>query len=465
MSSVNRIIVEHGTVITMNPDNDVIEDGRIVIEDDRIIWVGPSSEPIEKILPAEEPEPATTLNARGKLIIPGLINAHTHNIYYLMRGLGMEFELLGWLNRAMWPCLGEMNSEEAYVGALLGYAENIKNGNTSVIDNFYMSRFNKSNTDSIARAACESGMRVGLARGYHDLPGMIPSEFIEGPEEVVEEYERLINAWHGKGEGKLSIWLSPVNLLYSSEKSIRTLKTLADKYGLGFHTHVAEAKREVEITKERFGVGYIEVLDRLGIVGSRFHAAHAVWLSDHEIDILAKRGATVIHNPVTNMLLASGIAPVSEMIAKGVNVALGTDSPNNSQDMIEVMKVTMLLQRVNLLDSQVMSPSMVLKMATLAGASAMGLKESVGSLESGKLADIVIVNSDVIHNLPVYDHITNLVLSGKCSDVETVIIGGEVVMENRVLKTIDEAALIKEVKQVAKGLSKRSLGKAAQTRS
>lgn len=441
----------------MNPNNDIIEDSRIVIEDGRIIWIGSSSEPIEKTLPTEEPEYTKTLNAQGKIIIPGLINAHTHNVYYLMRGLGMKFELLGWLNKAMWPCLGEMNSEEAYIGALLGYAENIKNGNTCVIDNFYMSRVNKLNADSIAKAACESRMRVGLVRGYHDLPGMIPSEFIEPPEEVAEEYERLIGAWHGKNEGKVSVWLSPVNLLYSSEKSIQVLKTLADKHSLGFHTHVAEAKREVEIIKERFGMGYIEVLDRFGIIGPRFHAAHAVWLSDREIDILAERGATVIHNPASNMLLASGIAPVSKMIARGVNVALGTDSPNNSQDMIESMKLAMLLQRVRLLDSQAMSPSTVLKMATLAGARAMGLGGSLGSIEPGKLADIVIVNSDVIHNLPVYDYVTNLVLSGKCSDAETVIIGGEVVMENRVLKTIDEAALIKEVKRVARDLSRRAL--------
>ncbi|HHY37682.1 MAG TPA: amidohydrolase [Clostridia bacterium] len=459
MGSAKRIIIEHGTAITMNSNNDVIDDSRIVIEDDRIVSIGACSEPVGNALPAEELEHAKTLNARGKLIIPGLINAHTHNIYYLMRGLGMEFELLGWLKKAMWPCLSEMNAEEAYIGALLGYAENIKNGNTSVMDNFYMSRRNKANADSIAEAACKSGLRVGLVRGCHDVQGMIPLEFIEPPEEAAEEYERLIATWHGKNDGKISVWLSPVNLLYSSEKAIETLKSLMDKHLVGLHTHVAEAKREVEMIEERFGMGYIEVLDRFGIVGSKFHAAHAVWLSDREIDILAERGATVIHNPASNMLLASGIAPVSKMIARGVNVALGTDSPNNSQDMIESMKLAMLLQRVGLLDPQAMSPSTVLKMATRAGAQALGLEGSLGSIEPGKLADIVIINSDVIHNLPVYDHVTNLVLSGKCSDVETVIIGGEVVMENRVLKTIDEAGLIKEVKRVARDLSARALSR------
>jgi 5-methylthioadenosine/S-adenosylhomocysteine deaminase len=287
---------------------------------------------------------------------------------------------------------------------------------------------------------------------------MVPEVFIEDDDEVVREYDRLIRTWHKKANGRIMTWVSPVNLPFSSLESIVKLHELAEKYEVGLHTHLSESKGEVELIRKEYGKDYVEVFNDLGVLGPKFQGAHAVWVSDKEIALLAKTNSRVIHNPTSNMYLASGTAPVPQMLKAGVTVALGTDGPccNNNLDMIQTLKFAALIHKSNSLIPTVITANEVVRMATIEGARSFGLENEIGSLEVGKKADITIIDLWRPHILPVFDPIATLVYSANGGDVDTVIVDGKIVMEDREVKTIDEQLTLKKAKEAAEDLVQRT---------
>jgi len=438
------LIVKGGTVVTMDGARRIIRDGAIVISGDRIEFVG-SREEAEGKYRAER-----TIDASGKFIFPGFINAHTHMFQVLLRNLAVDMVLLEWLRRVIHPALLAFEEEDVYVGALLGCLENIKSGVTCIVDNHYGRYF-----DAVLRAMVEAGVRGCLPRGGYVVNAK--EELLEDPDYILRDTERLVREWHGAAGGRIMVGVAPMHPCFATREFLLKAKELSDKYGVVYHTHTGESREDQELNRRFHGQSDVELLQELGILSPRYHAVHGVWVSQREIGYLAEAGAHVIHNPVSNMYMGSGVAPVPEMLAAGVNVALGTDGPasNNCQDIIQTMKFAACLHKVSKLDPAAITARQVLEMATINGAKALGLEDQIGSLEMGKKADITIVDMEKPHIAPVHDPIGSLVYCAHGSDVDTVIIDGRVVMEGGEVKTIDEEDILEKSYEVVEGLKGR----------
>lgn len=439
-------LITHGTIVTVNPSREIIADGALLIEDDRIARIGPAAS-------IPESNVDTVIDARGQVVLPGLVNAHTHTGYYIMRGLGMDRILLEWLQETVWPWLMAMDQEDAYVASMTGYVECLRSGTTTLIDNQNYPTYHKQHYDAAARAAMASGMRVVFACGFSDIRFVSPPDFIDTPEAIEAECRRMIDAWHGKG--LIQVVVSPINLLYCSTESIRRALGVMKDTGVGMHTHVAESKKEYQAMVDRLGGGYIEAYDQVGALSDSFQSVHSVWISDREIELLAKAHASVVYNPTANMLLASGIAPVTKLQKAGVNVALGTDNPNNNNDMLEAMKFAGLLQKVGTLDPLAAPAADVLEMATINGARALKMDDRIGSLEVGKQADIILVDMRRPHNAPVHDPVAALVYSAQGADVTHVMVAGDLRVRDGQVTFLDECALVNDVQERAEACAAR----------
>lgn len=439
-------LITHGTIVTVNPNRQVIQDGAILVEDGRIARIEPAT--VIGNIGADE-----IIDATGQVVMPGLINAHTHTAYYIMRGLGMDRILLDWLQELVWPWLIAMDEEDAYVASLLGYVECLKSGTTCVIDNQNYPIYKTQNYDAAASAAEKSGLRVTFACGFSDIRFVSPVDFINTPEKIEAECRRMIHAWHGKG--KIQVVVSPINLLYCSEESIQRGLKIMRETGVGMHTHVAESKKEFEALRQRFGKGYIEAFHQMGALSNKFHSVHSVWVTDDEIGLLASSGSTVVYNPTANMLLASGVAPITKMQAAGVNVALGSDNPNNNNDMLELMKFAGLLQKVSTLEPLAAPAPVVLEMATINGARALRMESQIGSLEVGKQADIITVNTRCPHNTPLHDPVATLVYSANGGDVRNVLVAGQALLRDGKITFLDEGELVDRAQARAEALRER----------
>ena len=429
-----RMLIEGGTIITMNPIHAIIENGGILVEDDRISDVGPS----ERFHNAEAD---SIIDAHGKIIIPGLVNAHTHLFQSLLRGLGDDRTLLDWLRNVIWPIAKHIGPRECYDGARLGLLENIKTGATTVIDNHYI-HTHSSNMDRVARAAFESGLRVILARGFYDTNAIEP--FVEDAGTVLRETKRLHKMCLEEYTGSVQAWFGPMTPWTVTPNLFRECKAVADELSIGIHIHVAENKEEVAMISKQYNASHVGFLDSLGLLSRRLHAVHGVWLTDSDIQTLNRAGSHLVYNPISNMYLASGIAPIVKARNVGVNTALGTDGPasNNTQDMFASMKTGVLLQKVALLDPTCLTAFQILEMATLGGARALGLEKEIGSIEKGKKADLAIIDAQAPHIQPLHNPVSALVYCANASDVDTVIASGKVVMKNRVVLSYDEQEVL-----------------------
>ena len=375
---MKRILITNGVIITQNPARDIIPNGALFIEDGKISRIG-SAYDLSTLIADE------VIDARGKIVLPGLINAHTHTAYYMMRGLGMDRDLLDWLKDTMWPWLIGMDEEDAYLTSLLGFIECLRSGTTSLIDNQNYPFYNNVLYDRAAQAAGLTKLRITFAPGFSDIQFASPPDMVGPLDEIEVECRRMLQTWHGKGQIKVSV--SPINLLFCSDESIQMAIGLMKEFDVLMHTHVAESKREHENIKKRFGKGYIATFNDLGALNEGFHSVHSVWIDDDEIDLMARTGATAIHNPTSNMMLSSGIAPVIKMLDKKVNVALGTDGAgidNGSNDLVREMKTVALLHRVGYpLEPTILTAERALEMVTVNGAKAVMWDNELGSLERG----------------------------------------------------------------------------------
>jgi len=444
------ILIKNAYIITVDKTDKIIKDGAIFVENDRIVDIGKSDDLLRKYK-AEK-----IIDARQNLVIPGLINTHSHMVFYLTRGLGMDKHTIDWLRATIWPFMKELSEDDAHIGALLGYVENLRTGTTFVIDNNSIQRKDRKGIfDRVAQAAQESGIKTILLRGYHDEPSKIPEIFVESLDEINHEYERIIEKWHNKGDGRIKTWIHPVNLLYCSLESLCKFNELAKKHDIGMHTHVAEDREGTNRIKERYGKGYVEVFRDIGVLGPKFQMAHTIFVSEKEIQYIAQAKARVMYTPTADMLLAAGAPPIQKMRDAGVVVGLGTDSPNNSQDMIQCMKFGALLLKATTENSTIMPAHEILRIATIEGAKSMGLENEIGSLEVGKKADIVIVDVHKLHTTPLHNPVSTLVYSSSGTDVDTVIVDGEVLVEGGKLVHINESEIVEKAQEVADGVMKR----------
>ncbi|MEM1515537.1 MAG: amidohydrolase [Thermoproteota archaeon] len=419
-----EIIVLGGTLTPMDGGR-IISDGAVVIEGNTIIDVGKSDE-IKRKYPRYE-----KIDARGRVIIPGLINAHQHMAMSLLRGYADDYPLMEWLERWVWPVERHITGYDIYIGSLLTAVESIMGGVTTVNTMYhYMDDYNE------ARAILETGLRGIIGHVC----------FSWRKEQDIKILKELAGRWHGEAGGRIRVSVDP-HAPYTVDpgymKELRALtEELNEKYAsrcgpIIWHTHLAETEDEMLKIRGTFNIcvggSVVEYLNSLGVLGVDTVAAHCIHLTGRDIEILRSMGVKVVHNPISNLKLASGISPVPDMLRAGIIVALGTNGPcsNYSADVFEVMKITALLHKGINRDPTLLPANKVLEMATIDGARALLWDGEVGSIKVGKKADIVIVDFRKPHLRPVYNEISHLVYATKAPDVETVIIDGQIVMENR----------------------------------
>ncbi|MEM3536533.1 MAG: amidohydrolase [Candidatus Bathyarchaeia archaeon] len=425
-----NLLIQNGTILTMK-NRKVIRQGAIAIENSTIIDVGKARQLKRKYGRGYE-----KIDAKNKIIIPGLVNTHQHAAMSLLRGYADDLPLQTWLEKWIWPIERHMTSHDIYVGALLTATESILGGTTTVNTMYHYSP-----EENEAKAFAEAGLRGVVGHVC----------FSWRKNEDKKALDDLAKNWHNKAEGLIRISVDPHAPYTVDPEYMKELKTIREelnaKYGsenapITWHIHIAETSDETEKIQSAFGVqpenGVMAYLDSLGVLDERVVAAHCVALSDRDIEIMRKRNVKVSHNPISNLKLASGISPVPKMLEKGVTVSLGTDSPcsNNTADMFETMKVAAILHKGVTKNPTVMSAEQVLEMATIEGAKALAWNNEVGSIEVGKKADLAIINLNKPHLRPLFSEVSHIVYAAKAADVETVIINGKIVLEKGKLTTL-----------------------------
>ena len=427
----NTILIKNALILS--PNTNFEDKQSLLIKDDIIAEIAPEIDEsdVEKIIDAE-----------GKILLPGLINTHTHLSMTLFRGLADDLSLDSWLNDHIWPMEANLNGNYCYVGALLGAVELIKSGTTTFSDMyFYM--------EDVARAIDEAGIRAVLSYGMIDFGDA------ERRENEIKANLDLFNNCNGMADGRIKVFFGPHSPYTASEELLVKVRELADKYNMGIHIHVSETEKEINDVSEEKGLRPFEYLDKIGFLGPDVVAAHCVWLSDEEIEIIKKNNVKVSHNPCSNMKLASGISPVSKLIENDVCVSIGTDgaSSNNNLDLIEELKTASLLQKVSTLDPKVLNSDESVAMGTIKGAEALGLDDEIGSIEVGKKADIILIDTNSANMVPDSSSLSsNIIYSANGSNVDTTICNGKVLMENKKLVVLDEDEIYKKARKAIKEL-------------
>jgi 5-methylthioadenosine/S-adenosylhomocysteine deaminase len=395
------------------------------------------------------------IDAAGCVLMPGLINAHTHLYQVLLRAVWEDLELMPWLKR-IYGCAQVLRPEHFYVGTLLGCIESIRSGVTTVCEHNFLNPHPECAFETV-RALRESGLRSVFARTLMDTGEIVPDCTRETPDIAFRRIEELLSA-HQDRSGLTFMTGPNTPPINTTPDLLKEIRRFADAKRIGISAHVAESKSVVECVQAQHGKnGVVEFLHQFDIPGRNAIFAHSVHVSKDEIAILKETGSSVSHNPVSNMMLGDGVAPVVEMLRQGVNVALGTDgaASNHSQDLFDTMKAASLLQKVHHQDAGIIKPYEVLRMATVGGAKALGLSTLCGTIEVGKRADLILVNVDTIHNQPVNDIFSQLVHCAKASDVQTVIVNGEILMRDRKFAQFDEKKILADAKIASRDLMER----------
>ncbi len=422
------MIVQGGLVVTMDATRRVIEDGLIAVHNGRIVAVGMRKELAGNFTASQ------VIDATGRVVIPGLINTHTHIPMTLFRGIADDLELHQWLTEYIFPAEAR-NVTEAFVraGTRLGLAELIRGGVTTYCDMYYFE-------DAIAEETAKAGVRGVLGQSVIDFPA--PDH--KTPEEAFRYARTFIRKW--KDHPLIIPALAPHAPYTLATEHLKHTRMISDELDIPVVIHVSETREEVSLITKQYGAAPVHYLTDIGFLNGKTIAAHMVHVSGEEISMLQRAGVGVAHNPQSNMKLASGVAPVPEMLAKGIAVGLGTDgaASNNDLNLWEEMDAAAKLHKVTTGDPKVLPAMQVFEMATVGGARALHMEHITGSIETGKSADIVIVSLDEMHQYPSYNIYATLVYTTKASDVRTVIINGRPVMLERNLLTLDEAAIKKE---------------------
>jgi 5-methylthioadenosine/S-adenosylhomocysteine deaminase len=432
------LLVTGGTVVTMNGGRTIVDDGAVAIKGDSVIAVGPRAEIEAKFSAAE------TMNASGKLILPGLINGHTHVPMTLFRGLHDDVTLDDWLRKYIFPAEAK-NVTEEFVrwGTRLAAAEQIRAGVTTFADMYYFE-------DAVAEETKAAGMRGVLGETFIDFPA--PDNKSEAA--MLTYTEAFLKKW--QGDPLIHASVAPHSIYTCSKKTLQDTSALARKYRAPILIHVSEMKKEWDDSQKQNGMSPVQYLDKVGVLGPDVLAAHCIFVDAADRKILADRHVGCVHNPSSNMMLASGVSPVPEMRAAGVAVGLGTDGPagsNNDLDLMEEMDLAAKLAKITKNDPLALNAKAAVEMATIDGARALHMDKEIGSLEPGKKADLILVDLDRPNAVPMYDVYAQIAYALKGSDVSTVIIGGKPVMRDRKLLTVNEAAAVAKANEYKKQIA------------
>jgi 5-methylthioadenosine/S-adenosylhomocysteine deaminase len=424
------ILIENGKILTSTGWS---EKGYLSIKDGKITEVGAGKAPPETVQSARQ-----VISADGMAVLPGLTNAHTHLSQTFMRGLSDGRPLMRWLKELVWPLQEAMSLDELRLAAMLGLIENLRGGATHVVDHQKITR-TLDHSLAVCSAAERCGMKLTLARAWADN-----GSNSESPQNILHELEILFERYQTHGQIKVAS--GPLTPWRATAETLKKTHLLAQQYGSFTHIHVSETSEEVKMNLDSTGMRPVVWLDSLGILGPESQIVHAVWVDKEEMLLLQKRDALVIHCPISNAILGSGIAPIFNMHQSGIRIHLGTDGPasNDNQDSFENMKTALCLAHVRESDPTQLSPKDILQMATTGK-----------TLKKGDPADIIVVNLRNVNAAPVHEIDASLVLSCHGSDVDSVIIDGKLLMNRKRILVIDEEALLKECEQAAFSLRKR----------
>lgn len=386
-------------------------------------------------------QPDQVIDGHNRLAVPGFINCHTHAAMALFRGFADDLTLEQWLQQYIWPAEGLLTPEDIYWGTMLAVTEMLKNGCTTYADMYFF-------MDEAAQAVVKSGIRANLSQG------MTAIKLVDGWVSL-RRAKAFAQHWKGKADGRISVMLGPHALYTCSPPFLNKVAEVAAELEVGIHIHVAETMPEVHSAEETYGKTPLAVLAETGLLDLPVLAAHCVHLSDEDLDLLAaKPNVGVVHNPKSNMKLASGICPVATLLGRKVNVALGTDGAgsNNSLDLLEEARIATLLQKVSRKDARALPAEKCLDLLTINGAKALGLAGKIGLIAPGYFADLTLLNIDQPHFYPRHNLVSHLVYTARGSDVDTTIVDGQVLMQNRTLVNLDEEEVFWHAQRVRKRL-------------
>ncbi len=428
------LVVTGGDVVTMDASRRVLSPGAVAVNGRDIVAVG-TPEEIARQFAASE-----TIEAAGHVVLPGLVNTHTHAPMVMYRGLADDLALMDWLQKFIFPAEAKTVSPEMVrVGTRLAALEMIQSGTTTFADMYYFE-------EEIARATKAAGLRGVLGEtiiGFPVADAKTPADALKRTEAFMREFA---------GDDLITAVPAPHSPYTVDEPTLRAIRELADRYKVPILIHLAETEDEVNIIREKHGMSPTAWLDSLGFLRPDVVAAHCVWLTDDDIAIMKRAGAAVSHNPESNMKLASGVAPVPKYLAAGITVGLGTDgaASNNDLDMFGAMRQTAFLHKLASRDPRAVPATAVLEMATIGGARALGLDKRVGSLEAGKRADLIVVAMNGARQTPMYNPVSHLVYVARGDDVRTTVVNGKVLMRDRQMRTLDERVVLADARALAK---------------
>jgi len=430
-----RILLKNADIITVNENNDLLKKSCVGISGTTIDYVGDYNAELED-------DYNTVINCRGKIVMPGFINAHNHTPMSILRNYADDLKLMDWLFNKIFPIEDKLTPEAVHAAANLAILEMLKSGTTCFSDMYFF-------MDMVAQAVGNSGMRAVLSRGLQGESG--EEELDYRLKENIEFYKGYHNAF----SGRVKVMFGPHAVYTCSLPYLQKVANKATQMNIPVQMHLSETRDEVKNCIEKYGMSPIKLADSIGLLNERTLAAHCVVIDNEDIDILHKRKVNVVHNPGSNMKLGSGVAPIIKLLGKGVNVALGTDgaSSNNNLDMLEEMRMAAYLQKVFTEDPTALPVDQVIKMATVNGARALGMND-LGKIETGMKADIIIIDTEKAHYYPKYNAKASLVYSGNAGDVETVIIDGRIIMKDKEVLTMDEERILFDAQEWAEKLTK-----------
>jgi 5-methylthioadenosine/S-adenosylhomocysteine deaminase len=420
------LFVSGGTVVTMDAQRRVIEDGGIAIVGDTIAEVGKRADLEARFGKCKK------IDSSGTIVLPGMINGHAHAAMSLFRGVAEDHSLDDWLQKYIFPAEARNVTEDfIFWGTRLGVLEMLRGGVTTYCDMYYFE-------DVVARVTKEAGMRGVLGETIVDFPA--PDN--KTVEAALAYTQKFIDRW--KGDPLITPAVAPHSIYTLSTEHLKACAALARRNGVPIVIHLAEAPFESELSRAKHGRSPVSYLEQIGVLGPDVIGAHCVWVNAEDIATLVRMGVGSVHNPSSNMKLASGVMPVVDMLAAGEPVGLATDSAasNNNQDLFQEMNIAAKLQKVTRMDPRALPAWQVVEMATIGGARALHLDKQIGSLEPGKQADLILINTNATHSTPMYSVYSQLVYALNAHDVRTVVIAGKIVMEGRVMLTMDKPGIL-----------------------
>ncbi|MGE4283677.1 MAG: amidohydrolase [Clostridia bacterium] len=430
-------LIKNAAIVTMENEDKIIQNGYITIVDDKITYVGEQ-------LPKDF-LPQVIIEGKGRVVLPGLINAHTHTPMVLLRSYADDLPLQEWLFDRIFPIEDQLAEEDIYWASMLGIMEMIRSGVTCFADMYYY-------MNKVATAVSKAGIRANLSRGLQ----CFDSDFDATEDKRLLENEQLFKDWDGECDGRIKVYLGPHSVYTCVPDYLEDVTQLAHKLGTGIHTHLSETLKENQECIEKYGKTPIRHMYDLGLFKKNTLAAHCVHISEEDMDILAENNVSVVYNPGSNLKLGSGIAPIKRMMDKGINIALGTDgaSSNNNLNMFEEIQLAALISKGVEREPTLINAYQALKMATVNASAALALSKDVGMIKVGMKADLTIINTNKPHFYPMNNIVANLSYSAQAGDVETVLIDGKIVMEKGEFKTVDYEEVIYNINKISQRLFK-----------